>query len=744
MENYLGAVWKAAGIARQDAMLAVSATHVVVKVAHQIAFFAKDGKPLGPVLTDEAFYETLNGLTWDAQHDMLPQKLPAGIVNSEVAKGLSNEKYYGDPRILFDTYRRRFWVISTHNAWNRTVACTIDMTNTYSQDCIDAIQSYPRMMIAIAVSKSENPLDGWHTYKIPATPLDKNGNPNLDHGADFPMIGIDRRAFYVTINVGTRNKSSDHSSNDIDSKSFVSIMDADKLANGTNDSKIVANSFMAGEGTIVPPVCIGDQTIHIQNPNDILTTEITSFVRINDENSCSIFDLRSPLFSPFAHIELTYGHDIKFSTGYEGKFGDVLMLEKNITDFKNSDGTPIYPNGWRVGIGNIATSVVSRNGNVYVTSYASMMTPDSAYHVVGRLSVFKITATPQQVQYTQTVDQIIGPRRSDDPQGRYFDYTYPACAVNQYGDAGIVSMRTHPDTYPELRASAYSVAEGTMSESLLIRAGQSAADPDGFRDCFAAVIDPDNDASIWVIGQTAGANNVLECWVGQIFSSFGGPFSIRAAIAWPDQPARGLSNMAYFFRDQRYIRYDIGADKVDQGPRKVLGHWPGLAEQLPNGIDTVMVWPDDPKRGVIGIAFFFGGASYVRYSIADDTVSQPVKPILKNWPGLGETFPNGIDSAVVWPVGRQGFTGPVAFFFKGSKFAVYDIKADKVVKGPLPILHSWPGLGEVFPNGIDTVLVVKSSTAYFFKGGKYVRYDIASDKVSSNGSHDIGGNWSGL
>ena len=92
-------------------------------------------------------------------------------------------------------------------------------------------------------------------------------------------------------------------------------------------------------------------------------------------------------------------------------------------------------------------------------------------------------------------------------------------------------------------------------------------------------------------------------------------------------------------------------------------------------------------------AYFIAGGSYVRWTIGGGAVDAGYpKPIANNWPGFPAAFAAGVDAAIVWNNGK-------AYFFRGSQYIRYDMKADKVDAGyPKPIAGAWPGL---FTSAID-------------------------------------------
>jgi hypothetical protein len=134
-----------------------------------------------------------------------------------------------------------------------------------------------------------------------------------------------------------------------------------------------------------------------------------------------------------------------------------------------------------------------------------------------------------------------------------------------------------------------------------------------------------------------------------------------------------------------------------------------------------------------GKVFFFYGSNYVRYDVKADQVDAGYpKPISGNWPGL---FTSDIDAALDWGNGK-------VYFFKGDQYSRYDIKTDRVDPDyPKPIAPNWPGL---FTDGIDAAVNWGNGKAYFFKGNQYIRYDLNTDKADPGFPLKIKDHWPGL
>jgi hypothetical protein len=182
---------------------------------------------------------------------------------------------------------------------------------------------------------------------------------------------------------------------------------------------------------------------------------------------------------------------------------------------------------------------------------------------------------------------------------------------------------------------------------------------------------------------------------------------------------------AFFFRHGKYVRYDIdpstGAESVDAGiyPRDVSEAWTAMPTSLQSGFDAVLTWPN-------GYVFFFKGPSYVRLDTTNDTVDASIYPrdISDGWPAFPASFAAGVNAAINWGDGR-------AFFFKGSKYIMYDIENDTVDAAiyPRDISDGWPDFPASFASGIDAAVNWGNGTAYFFKGPQYLAYDIGTSAV---------------
>ena len=167
------------------------------------------------------------------------------------------------------------------------------------------------------------------------------------------------------------------------------------------------------------------------------------------------------------------------------------------------------------------------------------------------------------------------------------------------------------------------------------------------------------------------------------------PNNIDAATVYsnPDSQTTSL----YFFKGDKYYRYNTDKNKVDPGYPKPISVWNGV----PNDLDAAL------ELGSNNQVYFFKGDKYWKYDKANNKVlpESPLK-IKDEWGGM----PDNISAAFTWQYGGdyilESFAGLTkyvpkiknqTYFFKGNKYTVYDDDGNKPNpnKTDLDILSGW-------------------------------------------------------
>ena len=220
------------------------------------------------------------------------------------------------------------------------------------------------------------------------------------------------------------------------------------------------------------------------------------------------------------------------------------------------------------------------------------------------------------------------------------------------------------------------------------------------------------------------------------FSPFGEPKGLFDSALRAPGPSGTGTNLLWLFRGDSFYKYaeasegtgeeeEISAPVLladDTGSSFTAG-WPG---GFGAGIDAVVQGTTDFG----GYLWFFQGSQYFRLRLSDDVIDVGPLPIAAGWNGLPDSFASGIDCGLH---GVGDFFGYV-WLFRGSEYVRYDLNADALDVGPLPIASKW-GAGawpEDFAGGVDFAVYGTGSEAekvFFVRGDKYIRYNLRTDQV---------------
>lgn len=444
-----------------DPQIAASSTHVVTTLVRWIGFYSKSGTLLAE-LSSPMFFA------------------PLGL-DDGTAEGID---IYSDMRVIFDEYRKRFWVGAVSRSSEVTAAEN-------------------RSLVTIAVSKTENPLDGWYFYWWDAAVNWGVPNPGWEPGdsADYPMIGIDPVAFHVVHMIGN------DVTNEIPRYERLQFLPAGPLASGQAASGWHYYDLLNPDGTeagLIQPVVHHGPTgraYYVSRPG------------ANTSDKVVVWALSDAL-TPSQQLNRV---EVSMPTAWNQPLNASQLGSSKLIRMTNLGTSPL--------------KAVYRLPFLYFSTNDGPTPQVSQFTTVRfvRMSVLAFPNVPTDPA-TGFISRTFGGSSSiDDPPGAQMFYGWPAVEVNKQHDAVVVYARSGPTIYPEIRFSAYMANENDIRPSRLLKAGEVTYDYPlasdvaqvlRWGDLAGASVDPKDDTGIWIAHQYAVAgpsSNNYAIWVGKVF-----------------------------------------------------------------------------------------------------------------------------------------------------------------------------------------------------------------------------------
>jgi len=448
-----------------DAQIAVSNTHVIVTNRQVMRYYDKNGVAVANGIGSTTFFT-------------------AGL-NLKDAAGNAIDRF-NDLRCIFDSYRKRFWV----TAYAYTSVANVPA-------------SKQRYYIPMAVSKTQNPLDGWYFYYTDGAAQQGQANSSIwlaGDAPDYPVMGIDKLAITITHAVNNTNRSYWR----------VFFFPADSFANGQFQSGWqfwdLKNPDGSAPSIIAPAVHHGSPSggraywLSRQGSDEIVVWAITH---------------------PFDAARAVKAVAVKMPNGFSNP---VNGQQKGSTK--------------KIKFTNLGTNVMKA---AYRNSFLHMVTNDAhdwgaigkvrtSIHYI-RLPVSKWPDVPAPPG-SGGVDRVFGGGNVNEEIAGLKHYGWAAVEANKNGDAIIGYARTGEKVFPEVRASAYMANENDIRPSRQVKAGDTFADNPNYPnandilpwgDTSGASVDPSDDTGIWVAQEyassTANNNGNYDIWVAKFFGS---------------------------------------------------------------------------------------------------------------------------------------------------------------------------------------------------------------------------------
>ena len=427
--------WEATGGLNQggegsDQQIAVSSTHVGVSGRAVLAFYTKAGAKVYGVTAAETFF--------------IAQGLPKPASGS-----------YGiyDLRMIFDEYRKRFWVcaLTTVPAPGRTV---------------------PSFMCA--VSKTQNPLDGFYLYWWDSVPTAAGSGYQAGDGSDYPCIGIAPHVFIQT--------------NKVAGASYkhwrVVLRNADKMAQGLPASQVDGWEWWGWNNPDGNKTYIIQPAVH-HGPSDRI------YLVNKWGNRAEVWAISNPLTPQQSYA--------RADVSLPGTSGSLINGPQKGNLVANPPPIAMGPQ-----IGDAFLKAVYRNNKLYFTANNGRDWDGTGNMASGRLIRANVANFPN---VSIEIDRTFGRASEGDAQGKTFHYAWPSIEVNKKNDMVLSTTRTSASSYPDVRLSAYYAAEPDLRSSISIRAGASPYFEGSGRaynfygETTASCVDPSDDTAIWVASQ---------------------------------------------------------------------------------------------------------------------------------------------------------------------------------------------------------------------------------------------------
>ena len=398
-----------------------------------------------------------------------------------------------DARVLWDEYHKRYVIVALAKNSNAQVRGELGPDEQATWDTARA----RRAMLAIAVSKTDDPRDGWNEYwawTYPGQDACPNNNACPYYGReDFMRAGITSQYLVLQVNVS----------------------DANKMGSPfTGQSGLVAGEDRT-EVIVVP-----------SDPGPPSAGPLTAYANDKQLTNPDGSNFSGPLWPAIQHEPDAPGGKVFLASQYApgGSDHSVLLwvltpsatgveayqLAVPVTAFvSTSPGAVPQPSGAATKIfgSGIYHSLVYRNGSLYLAFgecgvwYFGCV--QSAVRFV-RLQVKGFVTDSQGVVTQMFVDKKVdrtftGPAASD-PPGALAWYGFPGVDVNKNGDAVVAYERSGTFVYPESRYSAYFLNESDVRPSRLLMAGDSSFGGDaGNHHYMGMSVDPWDKTGIWII-----------------------------------------------------------------------------------------------------------------------------------------------------------------------------------------------------------------------------------------------------
>ena len=518
-----------------DPQIASSDAYLVVTLGSLVLYYSKDGSALAQVSVKDLFKPLWNPANPGSInfHLNLPSNTPCNPVALDSASRIFCVDSFYDARVVYDSYNERFWITAlARNSASRSS----ELISTTIPHTLEEQYAARRSKLLVAVSKSQDPRDGWGQWYWDAV-IDDGAcsDTTVDvcpgafympgEAADYPSIGISEKYAVVTNIVRERNLET----GDWDNRyQLFHVMEVAGFVSGAGATLwhfIPADPFDSSRlytATTQPAVHHG-LSLH----------DMAHLGAVTNQHFL-IWGLKPPL-QPMTAPSLHY---VKVPLKHE-YLGINDMPQKVFPG-----GLPSKP-VWVTNLGIIAMKASYRDFKLHMIfmdcrSWEPGQIPCSTSNHLVRANVFNFQHgnVPQTVS-SGYLERVFGLRNSiDDGANDVIYYGNPAVEVNVNNDIVAVYNRSGSPIYPEARYSAFMHNEPDIRPSALLHEGHFPYNvvfdptnpkhlkddgvtpkPVGHLDTGGIAVDPFDDTAIWMLHAFADAPDATKS--GKSFDTVG-------------------------------------------------------------------------------------------------------------------------------------------------------------------------------------------------------------------------------
>jgi hypothetical protein len=372
-----------------------------------------------------------------------------------------------DPKVLYDSAAGR---------WLLVYLATDDKTESY---------------VLLSISNTSDPTGNWCNITLRG---DRNGNTPSGNWSDYEGVGLDNQAVYITTNQYQFTAAGDGNFQ----YARVRIIPKSQLYGAC------ASPSYFDFWDLTDPVSTSERAFTLRPALTYGTPGVEYLVSNSPFETSTYFTLWS-IANPVSGSPSLTARNVPVTASTSAP---------NADQFGGTGGTSGCPAPCLIDTGDARLlDAIYRNGSLW-TSHTVAGGTGNAY-ALARYVRIAVGGTPAVLE-----DTALG------LDGCW--YYYPALAIDQNNNLGMVFTRSCTDTYPSIRYSGRAPADPDLQGSTLLKAGETnylnpASGKNRWGDYSGASVDPADPTKIWLIGEySASPANNWGTWAGQVSITAGG------------------------------------------------------------------------------------------------------------------------------------------------------------------------------------------------------------------------------